>query len=64
MKFKNMVKIGLLGLGMGVAASAYAASCGECVRDYNRCEMFGGSNCGVNFMACVQTVPGSHCWLP
>ncbi|QLE86750.1 MULTISPECIES: hypothetical protein [Shewanella] len=64
MKIKNMFKVMLLGLGLGAAASAYAASCTQCNNAFNNCLESGAypSACHTDFRACKRTVQGP-CWL-
>lgn len=61
---KNMFKVMLFGLGMGVAATAYATSCGQCVRQLEVCDYYGQPNCAQQFEACLAQVDDSRCWFP
>lgn len=65
MNFAKMVKVLLVGLGLGFAASAYAASCSQCNSRFDEC-IDNGSNppsaCHTSFRACKATAP-KPCWL-
>lgn len=63
MNVKHMAKVLLIGLGLGVAASAYAATCAQCVREMEVCEYNNQSNCASKFQACMQNTSG-RCWMP
>ena len=67
MNIAKMTKVLLIGLGIGFAASAYAASCGQCNSQFNNCiSNVSGSNppsaCHTAFRSCKATVSGP-CWL-
>lgn len=65
MNIKKLAKVLLVGMGLGVAASAYAASCAQCVTAMERCEFTGGQNCANNFQACIASIPQpNRCWFP
>ncbi|PHQ76662.1 MAG: hypothetical protein COB74_01200 [Shewanella sp.] len=64
MKLKNMFKVMLLGLGMGVAASAYAMSCQQCANQFDNClmEENGARACLIEFRQC-RSASNENCQL-
>ena len=64
MKFKNMAKVVFVGLGLSIAASAYAMSCQQCANQFDDCLMQenGARQCLVQFRQCVSA-SGTNCQM-
>lgn len=67
MNIAKMAKVLLIGLGIGFATSAYAATCWQCNVQFNNCISNANGNnppsaCHSAFRSCKASVAGS-CYL-
>ena len=65
MNIAKTAKVLLIGLGIGFATSAYAASCAQCNSQFNECISSGSNSpsaCHRAFSSCKARVAGP-CWL-
>ncbi|MEZ9200466.1 hypothetical protein [Shewanella sp. 10N.286.54.B9] len=64
MKFNKIAKVVLTGLGLTIAASAYAVTCQQCANRFDDClmEENGARQCLIEFRRCVSA-SGTNCQM-
>ncbi len=64
MNIKNIVKVAVVGLGLGIAASAYAMTCQQCANQFDTCLMQenGARQCLIEFRQC-RSASGQNCQI-